>query len=271
MVLTLIAAPAVWTQSVQTTGPISKPVVRVVPLTVHYEEIVHKPGRRPATTQEMILAIRSDGATARVQVFRALDGVSVIDRRRVIGFPNGDHVEVNDLLKLVVAVKTRLALPSEFPTLTAASSCRTDLAGYPAAPNEVLSGTEVVSGYKTSVFRRETARARFTNWRAPDLGCVELRRLTEFKDRDGVISDTSDLRAVRIVRGEPDTQLFHVDAAYERVSFSERYRRECQHWRQPIDASVLARLSRDDLALEGRWIRDLSTLGKTPRIYTAPR
>lgn len=142
IVLTLIAATAGLAQSVQLGRAVPGPVVRVIPVTVYYEETLRKPSARPVTTQEMVLAIRSDGATARLQVFLAPDGVSLIDRRRVIGFPNGDHAEVSDLLRVLVAVKTRLALPSEFPTLTPASSCSADLAGNRAAPGEAPAGAE---------------------------------------------------------------------------------------------------------------------------------
>src|SRR5450759_485816 len=104
------------------------------------------------------------------------------------------------------------------------AGCAAQAHGLPSAA--IPAGHETLLGLDTvKIVLSDSRTARITVWRAPKLNCLELRRLAEFKNKDGSTRDTSDLIATEITLGEPDGSVFLLPAGKENVSYSERYRR----------------------------------------------
>lgn len=243
------------------------PRVTIVPLTISWHELLNRPDQtRPVESTVTTLAIRSDGSTASSKVVSRLDGKSVLYRTRELFFSNGDRAQIDDISQVITAVKTRLAFSPELPLLKREADCSIDEMGAPVSGTNV--GTTTILGYRAVGFRRDQPALRSTTWRAPDLGCIDLRRLAEFKDKNGNVTDTSDLVATRIVVGEPDSSYFVVPVHYEAVSFSGRVLREAGRTGKLPGPDALARFHNQDEFYKTHRISDLDSLGKTPRVYT---
>ncbi|GIU74257.1 MAG: hypothetical protein KatS3mg004_1344 [Bryobacteraceae bacterium] len=111
---------------------------------------------------------------------------------------------------------------------------------------------------------RQAGPRRITTWVSPELGCVELRSLTEFQDAAGRLTDTRELVTVSLTVGEPDADLFVVRLQYQHVSSSEQLVRAARaEGRQPLQAELAALKQQDELGWTHR-IQELSTAGKVP-------
>lgn len=237
-----------------------------VPLTVWYEEWLTSPGRAPLQGARLTLAVRRDRSTAKERVVYSLDGAKVASHIREIGFGNGDRIRTDEILRLVTALRTAFVFSEDLPVVTARSNCSLDFTG-----RRVFSyadeGTKFL-GYRVVVERRQAGLRRMTSWRSPELGCVELRRLAEFLDSDGRVTDASELKAVRVAVGDPVEGLFSVPLDYEHVSFSEAFRRSAKAMGRTVDDAEILRFRSMDEAWRRRRIPDLATAGNAERPST---
>lgn len=81
---------------------------------------------------------------------------------------------------------------------------------------------EALSGYETQKIFYDMKLARRTLWRAPALGCAELRDLFEKIDpKSGQVVAVGDRVAVDIRQGDPDQALFQLPTGLRNVSPSE--------------------------------------------------
>lgn len=81
-----------------------------------------------------------------------------------------------------------------------------------------------IAGQSTvHLLQQGETRDRLEVWNIPALGCLEARRLMSFRNENGALTDTSDLIATKISRGEPSLELFAVPPDFAEVKPSEAY------------------------------------------------
>jgi len=243
--------------------PLSSVRLDARPLTIQYEERLSVPGKTPVIGSRRVFAIRGDFSTVTDTTIYYTNGDGVSSHVREVAFFNGDRLRMDERLKLITAIRTAIVFPEQLPLLTARSNCTEDFTGRRQRSFAVRN--ERLLGYSVVAERRQAGPRRITTWVSSELGCLELRRLAEFLDATGRLTDTSKLVAVSVTVGEPDPGLFAVPLHHEHVSYSQQLVRAAQAaGRQPPQAE-LAALEQQDILWKRHRIQDLSTAGKTPR------
>jgi hypothetical protein len=225
--------------------------IALVPATVYFHETVaqgwgdHISGA--FVSRRGIYALRSDGAYVQQQDSYNREG-KLFNSTRTLELPGGIQAEVEDLTKVLTVVQSdALAQAHLNRRFTVESDCagRAGGNGY-GAPQQHTTDTNVL-GIKALGFRIDNPSMVDETWRSPEAGCLEVKRTVYFKNPSGQITDSSIIDADEVVRGEPARELFSVPDSYERVNFSERYRRAVALTRDELDPATLARLAAVDL------------------------
>ncbi|GIU79820.1 MAG: hypothetical protein KatS3mg005_3058 [Bryobacteraceae bacterium] len=258
------AAGGLWLAA-QTTQQIQLSSVRLDarPLTVQYEERPIVPGKAPVIGSKRTFAIRGDLSTVTDTIIYFTNGNGVSSHVREIAFSSGDRLRIDERLSLVTAIRTSVVFSEQLPLLTTRSNCTDDFTGQ--RQRSFSTRAEKLLGYSFVAETRQAGPRRIKTWASPELGCVELRRVAEFLDASGRVTDTSELVAVSVIPGEPDAKLFSVPLHFEHVSYSEQLVRAAQAAGRTPSEEELAGLRRQDAIWERQRITDLATVGKTPR------
>jgi hypothetical protein len=102
-----------------------------------------------------------------------------------------------------------------------------------------------VAGVHTAILQMKTADSVTMDYLAPELGCVSLKNVQEFRDEAGVLTQSVTREAFKVVIGEPEAALFDLSSygemdpksAYDEwVRFNNREPAE-----YPADNSLLDR------------------------------
>lgn len=170
---------------------------------------------------DIVRAVRSDGSQAEWETAYRADG-SVDYRYRTITLSDGVRVRANETVGLMTAIK-KPTLPSVLArqALDPSKSCAGSYDGSRPSQNMLIS-REKLFGYETHKIFIDMGLARRTVWRAPALGCAELRDLFEKLDpQSGRVLAVGDRVATDIRQGEPDAVLFQMPAGLLNVPPSE--------------------------------------------------
>ncbi len=99
-------------------------------------------------------------------------------------------------------------------------SCATPIYGTSSPSLPTVTRTEMIQG--TLTYKLTTGRAGTTEtvWRAPSLGCIEIKRLSEYADN----SSTSELQLLSVTFAEPPPIMFEPDQTYEEMKPSDMER-----------------------------------------------
>lgn len=179
-----------------------------IPYTVILKETVHGPNGATTVPRDLIYAIRSDGSyVRRLTHTNPADGAE-----RLVKFSSGIQVTINEFAdtKSTILLNVNPARWQRDPN----SKCINSFAGTPVtSPPEVVSGEEMVAGYRTVKITRNNV----TRWLALDYGCALVKDKIVFSGQE-----FSEHNLVALIPGEPETALFHVPAHIREVSPSER-------------------------------------------------
>lgn len=238
------------------------------PLTVQYEERLSVPGKTPVLASRRIFAIRGDLSTVTETIVYFTNGNGVSSHVREVAFSNGDRLRIDEGLSVITAIRTAVVFSEQLPLLTARSNCTEDFTG--ERQRSFAARNEKWLGYPVVAETRQSGSRRITAWASPALGCVELRRVAEFLDASGRVTDVSELMAISVMPGEPDAKLFSVPLHFEHVSYSEQLARAARVAGKTPSAAELAALKQQDAIWERQRITDLATAGKTPRRILSP-
>lgn len=163
--------------------------VRWIPYQISYKQYGSEPdyGKKPEgegrllVFGEIVRAVRSDGSQAESDTSFKGDG-SVDYRYRMVARSDGVRVRSYDNLGLMTAVKNpRLPNALARQAFDPSRSCATSFGGNQTNPNMMVSQDHLF-GYETYKIFVDMKAARYTIWRAPALGCAELRTLFEKLD-----------------------------------------------------------------------------------------
>jgi hypothetical protein len=170
---------------------------------------------------EIVRAVRSDGSSVESSISYRLDR-SVDSQQRLLVLPGGIRIQTSERLGLMTATKDAAhddALARQ--QLDPERSCVVSMGGDHPAPGLIVT-RETLLGYETYKIVMNMKRYRNTFWRAPALGCAELRMLGEKLDpQSGQVVATSDRTATGIRAGEPDPALFELPKGLRNVSPAE--------------------------------------------------
>ena len=126
-----------------------------------------------------------------------------------------------------------------------------------AAPNRPMPvGTELVQGIQTIKLASTPAKTGAeTEWRAPSLGCITIKRLWEFNDN----ASSSEMQIISVTYAEPPAAMFEPEPSYEELKPTElELRRLKVKFAAMTDAQVshhLKQYERLDRTYEERHIK----------------
>jgi hypothetical protein len=209
-------------------------------LTAHYHEELDNTQRRRISTRWKV-AYREDGAQSDSREYFTKEGASY-KQMRTIRFPDGRTLTIFDSDKVVSSVSYPAANYEHWKNTAhhdPSKNCASDLVG---ATMLTPIGAEQRSAFDAVHFRANRASG-LEVWHSPSLGCLLVGRKATFRDKDGNISDTSELILDFVTRGTPDSALFAVPADYEEVKPSEANRRVLI--RTKADAKYFTALDQD--------------------------
>jgi hypothetical protein len=199
---------------------------RPVPVYVaNFEERVAQAGRPAVLSRRILRAQRSDGTLVEVEDRLSLDGKYLYTTRNIY-CSDGAFVYLRDAQRIGVALANAYRdQHTHSKRYDPARQCKVpydDNANFQAA-----SEMELVTSLRMRATRLENDSPTIHHriWLAPSLGCLEVRRLAEFKGGDGSITDTSDYALVNLQMAEPPAALFEIPPDYESVNPTQFYER----------------------------------------------
>lgn len=201
---------------------VSRRVSSWVPNQITYKSYNNRPAwPRPVLSGEMVRAVRSDGSSVESSVLYRLDR-SIDSQYRLLSLAWGIRVLTHEQLRLMTATKDPAYDNARArQQLAPALSCAGSLGG-DRPPQGTVVTQETLFGYETYKVVIDMKRSRIAFWRAPGLGCAELRMLSEIFDwNTGQLIESMDRKAVDIRPGEPDPTLFDLPQGFRNVSPSE--------------------------------------------------
>lgn len=222
------------------------------PVTAHFQEILTKAGYPTVISQEIDYAARKDGSTSRFTRQFSLAGAPLYSRRE-LDLAGDIQVRTEEELRLVTAVK----VPGRDRGRAVGRWDPVQSCGVAFDTVNRMKGTgvrESMLGFEVVKYVDDGPNVRLTHWLSPALGCLELRRLAEFKSADGSIDNTSDLVATSVVQGDPDERMFAFPQGYEPASFLDagtRFETWAGRTLSPAAASILQK--HDDVYAKYRY------------------
>lgn len=213
------------------------------PYTLIFNERLEPPGKLPQTTK--VLAVRRDGSTAnidRTEWTGPADAVpgGVFESRGIVDLVSKRQISVYPFAKATITVPIGDAdLERMRRRLGPRQDCSDD-----ARFRRNEQTDTVMLGYAAEHYVYEAVESadsvREEEWRAPQLGCVALKR-TLTVTTPGVSTSGSTVEIRDIIPGDPPAEYFAVPEDYKEYAPSEVYKavlkaegRECQ----PCEANV---------------------------------
>ncbi len=195
-----------------------------VPYEITYKAYNKKPEwPQPILSGEIVRAVRSDGSSFESTTTYRLDR-SIHNQQRQVKFAGGINIRADDRLSLMTATKNTSEDAARLrQSFDPARSCAVSMDGGQPPTGWTATAGETLSGYETYKVVVEapskTPRSRITIWRAPALGCAELRGFVETLDpSSGQVVQTYERQAADIRPGEPDPALFRLPNGFRNVS-----------------------------------------------------
>lgn len=183
----------------------------LAPKVVTYEERLRKVGvSNTVVSQRGVAAWRSDGSTSDLQRFHSMDNRYMYSVRDIRMFPNIE-VSVRDEVGLYSNREAQVLTPGKnAERLNPEVSC---VANFFGDTQFVKNGEQdSILGYRvvrlSPIGEKGSVRNEYLF--ASSLGCLKLRRFTEFLGNDGTVTDTSEWIATRVDLMEPDPTLFTI-------------------------------------------------------------
>jgi len=175
----------------------------------------------PVLLGESMRAVRSDGSSLESSTTYRLNR-TVYDQQRLLQLPGGVRIRTDEQLALMTATRNAEEDGARArQQLDPMRSCAASREGGEINPPPIVT-SEMLLGYQTYRIVIDAHRYRNTFWRAPALGCAELRMLGEKMDvHSGLVDETADRTAVEIRAGQPDPTLFELPRGFRNVSPSE--------------------------------------------------
>jgi hypothetical protein len=191
----------------------------------NYEEYVAPVGKPAELSRRVLRAQRSDGSFVEVEDTLSSDGKSHYTTRYIYR-SDGTVVSLRDAQRIGVATaktfRDRRTDPDRFDP---ARQCKVTFAGIANFQAATEMETVTSLGLKATRLDSDSPTVHHREWRVPTVDCLEVRRLAEFKGKDGAVTDTSDYTLVNLQMTEPPAALFEIPGDYESVTPTQFYER----------------------------------------------
>lgn len=191
----------------------------------NFEEYVAPAGKPAELARRVLRAQRNDGTFVEVEDTLSSDGKSHYTTRYIYR-SDGTIVSLRDAQRIGVATaKTFRDRRTDPDRYDPARQCKVTYSGI--ANFQAASEMEAVTSLSLKATRLESdgPTVHHREWRIPTIDCLEVRRLAEFKGKDGAVTDTSDYTLVKLELAEPPAALFEIPADYESVTPTQFYER----------------------------------------------
>jgi len=190
-----------------------------VPMTLRIQETSNNQNGAIVIERLTFAAVRADGSRASGDS-SAVDDKRHFGVRSVLSTSEGTTTVVNDLQR---------SKTTTFLEPAAVQSKRRPPADATCLHPRVVSGANyVVKGQADAFFGLRTVLIQYDNddvltsqWESPDLNCLILKQIDEFRDKNGVVFSRLERVPIGVERGEPDAQLFAIPTDYIEVLPSE--------------------------------------------------
>jgi hypothetical protein len=192
----------------------------------NFEEYVAAAGKTPTLSRKVLRAQRSDGTLVEIEDKFSLNGNGQYYTTRNIYRSDRTLVILRDKERIGYATANGAADPqTDMNRYDPSKQCKVTYAGvadFKAAPElESLTNFDL----KATRLESDSAGVRHQIWRVPSVDCLQVRRMSEFKGQDGIITDTSEYKLVNLQLIEPPVELFSVPLDYESVTPTQFYER----------------------------------------------
>jgi hypothetical protein len=183
-----------------------------IPYTVILRETVYGPNGTASVAMDETFAVRSDGSYVHVLKHKKQTETKLVnsDSARTIEFASGITVEINDFTGAKSTTVSKIFANFQRDP---GSKCINSIDGAPQTTSQVISGEEVVAGYRAVKITSNNS----TWWFALDHGCAQLKSRIDWSSQEH-----SDKNLVELVPGEPAAALFDVPGDDKEMSPSER-------------------------------------------------
>jgi hypothetical protein len=218
------------------------------PFVVRQLNLVNRDGTMPLA-EAYVIAVRSDRATS---TSRTLPGGGESDMIRLVVLPDGEYFHTNPTLQLITSGTYNSA---DLRGKLGPTKVNPDCSGASPAP-AVVTGQDMVLGRNVSVLVRTTATGdKTTEWLDPALGCIALRRTTDYVNPSGSSVRLRETNTVSLVLGEPDSSYFSRPSGYREVPPSEQERLWAEHVHAKPPGGVVGTQAIDDVYQKSRQPR----------------
>ncbi len=197
---------------------------------------------------ETVVAIRGDGSSVTSTAWIGDSGKMVNDGRR-LELSDGTSAQISDDIRTVTALKIPDAQAARvLNRYDPRSKCAVRIGedDPPASPVQ----ERKVLGFDAVGYVLRSGEPRISVWMAPALGCFEVFREEESLDEAERAVEKTETEAVKIVLGEPEQNLFQIPLSYQRVSFSEHFKRGLEKEHSPIPPDFRSRFGVEDRMYE---------------------
>lgn len=177
------------------------------PYTAVTKETVYNADGSKREVSQSTVAVRSDGSRV-TKIERTSSGYTM--SQRTIELSSGEQAIVDDIREIKSTTKDPAkvsATPQWLPDPR--SRCLNSFSGQPVLPGQVVSGEEIVNGYRAAKLQK----GNMTWWLALDHGCAMLKRRAQWGEH-GQIGERT---LVSLTAGEPQGSLFHVPQGYREL------------------------------------------------------
>jgi hypothetical protein len=203
--------------------------VKAVPFTLELRHYRFDEDPNGQHFQTSVIARRSDGSTAQIRpVGPAAFGWTL---RRVV-YMDGRALTISDLLASRISGQTP---EHELASLKAKLSNIQPDCG--VKRSQILEHSSVM-GVPVVFFATSTPEGRLVIGQAPSLGCEVLRFWHEKNQPDGSLTRVSEVRAEKLVWGEPDPSLFDGKPEYTETRPSQMQERYYEKAGIPVDGAT---------------------------------
>lgn len=160
----------------------------------------------------VVQAVRSDGSSVQLSEIAAPNG-NIVQQKAIVDLAQQQRVVVEGITKSIST------FPFNADTVTGIRK------GYAACLLDTSAERGTYAGYQVVKQIRERpscenceeakkAALRSESWRAPALGCVEIRRITTMTQKGKTPMIVTDVAVEEILPGEPAASLFDIPAGY---------------------------------------------------------
>jgi hypothetical protein len=211
--------------------------------TIRTQAYLYDPKMPKGSPQIFVVARRADGVVVSVDYTIKSGRTAAQPPYRIIQYLDGSQAEVYDPVHAVVNWPADPQRREFFGKWALASAPRDCI----EARDETFAGYALVGGISAAIVKLHRGSLEMTIWRAPDLGCAQLKDKGTVRNTDGSIQGEMEMELVSMKLGKPDPALFVIPRNYASVKPSQAWRMMYERGGWKRNVKWQADVGRDDI------------------------